>query len=631
MKWRLNKKVGVSVGATLIALFSISILSYAGTKYPNHVLPFLEKTDLFSDVIRWLTWWIVTQLHTLNTYLEDSLNQIVNVSHNFLTSSGINQLFQSTKPIYLSFLGIVICLVVGRSMLHFSYEPLKKFFTSSVLIVGCLLAFDGIIDLSYNLTNLSIQIINQEDETLNNMSADLILNQLVDVEYLINNPNCLNEDKCHQLNQTSLGYLTFKEHADKESFGVFPTYDPNKNEWKDEELYNGFLLTSIGAEHIYRYQLTDSFLLICQLIVLILAYVLSAVKFAKLVFELGFKKVIAFGVGILDLGTGVRFKKMMTSLICSFILMYIVILSIQCYGLGVTWISNLTGVNGYVKLILQLGALLLLLDGPKIVEMLIGMDAGISTDGLQAMHYGTSLVRNVSDLSKGVGSIVSSAYDLGKNTGKWGYDQYQQSNPKDLVDKQLEQEQQDGKKQAFEDGQNPVEVPTERSMDGMMETPGAVRPGQVSDSVEVPTERPMEGISENLGAVRPGQASDSMEVSTNRSMNGMATTPGVIERSQANDSMEVPTERSSSQPQSSTMKEVIQSSCVGQLATQTVDKGKQAVKKVDQTLERGVNQLNHLTDSSYDWVRKQSVSTTQQVVNKLDELIEFPPNERKDK
>ena len=141
----------------------------------------------------------------------------------------------------------------------------------------------------------------------------------------------------------------------------------------------------------------------------------------------------------------------------------------------------------------------------------------------------------------------------------------------------------------------------------------------------------MEGISENLGAVRPGQASDSMEVSTNRSMNGMATTPGVIERSQANDSMEVPTERSSSQPQSSTMKEVIQSSCVGQLATQTVDKGKQAVKKVDQTLERGVNQLNHLTDSSYDWVRKQSVSTTQQVVNKLDELIEFPPNERKDK
>lgn len=74
----------------------------------------------------------------------------------------------------------------------------------------------------------------------------------------------------HQLNQTSLGYLTFKEHADKESFGVFPTYDPNKNEWKDEELYNGFLLTSIGAEHIYRYQLTDSFLLICQLIVLIL-------------------------------------------------------------------------------------------------------------------------------------------------------------------------------------------------------------------------------------------------------------------------------------------------------------------------------------------------------------------------
>ena len=638
MKWRLNKKVGISVGVTLIALFSISILSYAETKYPSYVLPYLEKTDLFSDAIRWVTWWIVTQLHTLNTYLEDSLDQIVSVSHSYLTSSGINQLFQSTKPIYLAFLGIVIVFVVGRSMLHFSYEPLKKFFTSSVLIVGCLLAFDGIIDLSYNLTNLSIQIINQDDEELNTMSADLILNQLVDVEYLMNNPNCLKEDKCHQLNQTSLGYLTLKEHADKKSFGVFPTYDPNQNEWKDEELYNGFLLTSIGAEYIYRYQLEDSLLLICQLIVLILAYVLSAVKFAKLVFELGFKKVIAFGVGILDLGTGVRFKKMMTSLICSFILMYIVILSIQCYGLGVTWISNLTGVNGYVKLILQIGALLLLLDGPKIVEMLIGMDAGISTDGLQAMHYGTSLVRNVSDLSKGTGAVPSGMMGLGGGIASWGYEQFKQSNPNELVENKLQQEQQDGKEKSFEEGQNSMEVPTERPMDGTMETPGVAERGQMGDSMEVPTERPMDGISENLGAVNPGQASDSMEVPTERSMDGISENLGAVNPGQARDSMEVPMERSasglnelSSQPQPSTMKEVIESSRVGQLATQTMDKGKQAVKKVDQTLDRGVNQLNHLTDSSYDWVRKQSVSTTQQVVNRLDELIGFPPNERKDK
>ena len=121
-----------------------------------------------------------------------------------------------------------------------------------------------------------------------------------------------------------------------------------------------------------------------------------AYKLARLSFELAFNYVLAILVAPADLHSGQKTKKIIQSILNTFLVIILIFVSIKLYTIGTAYLADTLDSLAYLIALIAFSAALI--DGPNMVERLFGIDAG---------------------LKRGWG-VALGAYAVGKGTAKVG-------------------------------------------------------------------------------------------------------------------------------------------------------------------------------------------------------------------
>nr|WP_214841519.1 DUF2981 domain-containing protein [Exiguobacterium sp. s122] len=100
-----------------------------------------------------------------------------------------------------------------------------------------------------------------------------------------------------------------------------------------------------------------------------------AYKLARLSFELAFNYVLAILVAPADLHSGQKTKKVIQSILNTFLVIILIFVSIKLYTIGTAYLAET--LNGFAYLIALIAFSVALIDGPNMVERLFGIDAGL--------------------------------------------------------------------------------------------------------------------------------------------------------------------------------------------------------------------------------------------------------------
>ena len=420
------KKIIITSSLSLLAILFIPFTSvfavYGGGAY-TPLYPHMEVMNFVSTALRMLLWWIVSGVSWIVDGISTGLYELIQLPYSFFESSWINGILSQVNKIYFLLLAPTLIFIGYKLWIKSdqNHEYTKKILRNIVVTICLLSGFSWLMGVANDLMSASVDSLIESNSGNLTLSQELIRSSIIDIEYVANQiSNGASYDSLsHKNNLTSdaFQYFDINTKADKSIFDHALVYKNNSLE--KVKLSDGVLFTSFGEEFLYRYQVQNWLALILQLLVMAIAYVFSGVKFARLIFDLGFKKVIATGVAILDIDGSGKFKKLLSEIGNTFVLMFLVVLLFVIYTKYSSWIND-TNTNIYVQILLQIGGALALIDGPKIVEKLTGKDAGLSTDAMRAMAFGASTLKSTKGLIDSASNVVRNVggYATGKLSDK---------------------------------------------------------------------------------------------------------------------------------------------------------------------------------------------------------------------
>jgi hypothetical protein len=395
----MKKKNIILLLAALIAVFHVTMAVGATSIYGDSrfrpLYPYLEVINFVSSAIRMLMWGLILFLSWIVDGISSGLLDLIRMPHQFFESNWISEVMTTVNTISFLLLAPVL-IFLGYKVWTKSdqnHELTKKIIRNSILTMCILGGFSWLMTLGNQLMQASVSALLNDTSTLT-LSEEMVRGSILDLEYAHSRIaagssfNSLN--RTNSLTSEGFQFFNINERANREIFNRAIVFRNGTIAYED--LADGLLFTSIGEEFLYRYQIMNPLGLILQLIAIAIAFVFSGIKFARLIFELGFKRVIAAGVGVFDIEGSGKFKTLITDIWNTFVLMFLVVLLFVLYIRFATWI-NILNVNLYVRILLQIGGALALIDGPKIVEKLTGHDAGLSADAVRTMHFGSSMLR----------------------------------------------------------------------------------------------------------------------------------------------------------------------------------------------------------------------------------------------
>lgn len=415
-------------GLLAICFFFYPKIAFASSFSTDLARENVEVTTMFSDVFRWLIWWLVKLGYTVCGFFEQALNYIFDIAPNFsnLTS---DEFINHSVVLGIAFLSPILVWIGLKAMTKQNHNLIKQTSVNLLVIASLLTSltmpiYNGksLIPLLNDLTQSSMNAFLGDDQL--NLSKSLILDQLVDLQYVINqksNTQLNNiKEKTFEPEYFNINELLDRDKINKE----YPVYNQSTGEWESQKLKDSWF--GWFDENIYRYQLQDPFVLILSFLVLSLGFIFAGLKFLRLILELSFKQILLPFVGLTDVENGQRFKKLLHSIGTTFLLMVIVVIIFRCYQLAIAWINtgfglvNIDwGIMMYMKLLGYIAAVLMLLDGPRIVEELFGMDAGISGDAVRATSHAMNIAKNTKELgqsaTKGISNIAKTGKTVSEN------------------------------------------------------------------------------------------------------------------------------------------------------------------------------------------------------------------------
>lgn len=181
-----------------------------------------------------------------------------------------------------------------------------------------------------------------------------------------------------------------------------------------------------GNEFYYRYnfQYLSAYI---ELIALIIIYIAMAYKVFRVAIELVFARLLAYLYSA-ELSGGEKIKKILVFIRDSYILLGVSLISIKLYQIFTSAISGVVG-DGLVAALFSLFLAFVVIDGPNLVERLLGMDVGLKSSTARMLAaWGTA--RGIAkggakavfgDSSKGIGAKYRGAGAIknAKTFGGW--------------------------------------------------------------------------------------------------------------------------------------------------------------------------------------------------------------------
>lgn len=164
------------------------------------------------------------------------------------------------------------------------------------------------------------------------------------------------------------------------------------NDYKHEDLWKNELSTDgdgkatlqkmskghildVLKDYYYRYHVNWGTMLF-SILAMAVALLFTALKSARIIFEIGFHQILGPFVAVTDLATGQRIKEFIRSLLSLFAALFLLAALMGVYFIGIDYLNS-KNLNTFTLVICELALAWMVIDGPNIVERIIGIDIGL--------------------------------------------------------------------------------------------------------------------------------------------------------------------------------------------------------------------------------------------------------------
>ncbi|MEW8968806.1 pLS20_p028 family conjugation system transmembrane protein [Exiguobacterium alkaliphilum] len=342
----------------------------------------LSLSTLVLDALRSMGWILIRGLAVLIDGLEKVTDSIL-LTKAFFNNSQVVEFVSTIQPF--------LYVLLAASFLFTGYLIIfqKKFDREGFLInLFITLLILGL--LSPTMTQVSEFSDTAIDFTTQNSgensSSESISNQILRenihdlIEYDRNDFSGLEGEALNSLPQSHLRNIDINEVFDSNEFRLGSTGEQisqSKLTWNGETMGTSKLDQS-GVEwnnqYYYRYQ-PNWLTIFVTLGIMGFTLFSIAYKLARLSFELAFNYVLAILVAPADLHSGQKTKKVIQSILNTFLVIILIFVSIKLYTIGTAYLAET--LDGFAYLIALIAFSVALIDGPNMVERLFGIDAGL--------------------------------------------------------------------------------------------------------------------------------------------------------------------------------------------------------------------------------------------------------------
>lgn len=365
----------------------------------------LENNNIFSDALRSVSWSIT-----------DLVCKVANVAETLYTKTfgliditnypQINDLLDTLRPVLLA-LTVLCCAGLGIMLLvqHEKRPPLLRNILLGIVAVSAsawLFSTANDLVIAFRDGILGGEEVNQSYELVESNLIDLIrIDKRGDI-------NALN----YKAGQGVIYGVGIAGQDDMDSIDLCETLDwhtakngKNLYGWSTEfnnrvkyrlahtadgdvarKNYDGLTSANIGNQFFYRYSF-DFWSCLLQLLSLSLLFLALCYKNVRIAYELVVSRLLAF-LFAADIGGGEKLKNTLLFVRDTYLTMCVCVLSVKLYEIMVGLVTSF-GITGIGKGIVCLLIAYAVIDGPNLVERILGMDAGLSSSVGRAMaHFG---------------------------------------------------------------------------------------------------------------------------------------------------------------------------------------------------------------------------------------------------
>lgn len=380
---------------------------------------YFNINDIFIRIIFLGGIWIVKGLYFLVSQAENLLTEMF-VFLDFTTYPAIQEIIQYVIPMGIMFMIIAVTFVGFLIMLGNEKIKIPTVFKNVVIAAIIILLLPTSITLLNQLTKSGAAYVKGDIEE--GLAFNVIKENVYDVLYLdkigyspdfVTKKNNLTKDVYERMDPSDWGETINTDDYMLNNPEVFNnklvvTSDGN---FEMKELDQKML--TIFKEYYMRYDVNFG-IIIGNFLVLILVFVLTSLKMARIIYEIVVNQVLLTLTALVDISTGERVKKVIPELLSGFLAIGLFFLLIRLYIIASSFVGTMD-ISSLAKMIILIAVSFAVIDGPNLIEKLIGVDAGLK----DAWRTAAGVYTAGKALASAPGA-VKKGYDKVKNMTKYG-------------------------------------------------------------------------------------------------------------------------------------------------------------------------------------------------------------------
>ncbi len=400
----------------------------------------MHRYNLIQCFFNWVGWCIISLFKYLVDGAEYLLNQVYSLN-DFIFSDQVQDYIKSYQPILWILFGFALLVLGWTLIIDQDKKPkvLQNFIISILVLTALPVMIVQISSFTMSITEFAktdtaiSDSFSPSGESSMKVSDSIIISNTTDLlwchaagwenlrdlntgENIDGAPRPWNNIKTldgFNINEKIWIHDSSKYYHNYDEFKYYLSQDSDGNNTLEtiQDAWWGFLI-----EDYYRYHV-DWFPTILTLLFTALALLFAAYKVARLIWELAVHQLLAMIFAAGDLTSGQKLKEILKSMGSIFFTIYLVSVMLKFFLLGVSYLQTQTQMNGFVKALIIVFFALAAIDGPNIIERILGIDAGIRS----GFHTGFAFVRGFGAAKRTVGNVGRKAASAtGVVTGKSG-------------------------------------------------------------------------------------------------------------------------------------------------------------------------------------------------------------------
>lgn len=376
----------------------------------------LTNSGFVWDILREIGWAIVKFLAIVCQACETLLIKAYGLI-DFITNSGVGEMIEKWKGVYVVLLAISI-MIFGLTKIINPEEKNTRIVGNFFLFIGvtCLLSV-GMVE-GNNLMKNGIALSNSVNATASSPILGTISDNVISLKRCYDNYWENDEPKIDKSNEDIKGInglssddillldptTVYIPNADKEIHLLDHYFDSSTGTKSKTKISEEEGLFGLGEPEYYYMYSIDYLSIYIYLIAMIMAYVFSAYKACRIIYELAIHKILAFIHAPMDLNNGQKIKKILLGIVNSYVVLIAISLFIKIFNIYNNYLNGRTDLTPLEKSLFILFGAFALIDGPNLIEQLYGIDAGLSS--------GYKMIRGLAEAARGAKDIGSGAMNL---------------------------------------------------------------------------------------------------------------------------------------------------------------------------------------------------------------------------